>query len=251
MKHLYVSLLTICIVSTPLYSGQNLSNEKSNEQNETRKESPHESPMPSSKKQPKVTVHVHNHINQEVTNENKNNNENKNTAQSSTSLFFKQYNIAAWPEHSKQFFVANKKQCALAAIGTLYGTIAASLWYNYRYLEHESRWCKWKHHLTLDEMRAVPHQEIELLLRQEILHRYLRQSNGKLSAYLQFIKDIEYEEVIINRFITLSNAIQKVKLTALFPTNQEKLRLAKRKKKRLSLIKTIFISWAATQGQQF
>ena len=101
--------------------------------------------------------------------------------------------------------------------------------------------------MKTEELYTIPQPELQTTLRQEILNRYLTTSNDRLTSYMRFMKELEREEKQVSRFLFLSKGIQKSRLMRIFVVNEKKIRLARKKKRRLGLVKQLFISWAAEQ----
>jgi len=141
----------------------------------------------------------------------------------------------------------NKKQLILGTIAIVYSGTSAALIRGNHYVNQSSLWANWKSHMTAQEMQACPQHELQNSLIEEILKRYLSKSPNRLACYLQFAKDVEEEERRFAQHIMLARIVRKSMLMRFFPINDQKIKRARSKQKRLAFIKHIFISWAAQQ----
>ena len=146
------------------------------------------------------------------------------------------------------FLRLHKKRVVLGTIATTYASINLYLVKGYYFLTHQAIWASWKKHMTTEELIIIPQPELQKTLRQEILNRYLINSKDRLTSYMHFMKAIEQEEKQISRYVHLGQLIKKSRLIRFFSVNDKKIRLARKKRKRLGLVKGLFISWAAEQN---
>lgn len=177
------------------------------------------------------------------------------SVQSRISNFLQQHNIqltklspSELAQSAQTFIKLNKKRIAFGAFIGTYICVSAALLADNHYLNRSDLWAAWKKHMSAGELQECPQHELQQSLRETILNRYLTHSKDRLSSYMEFMKAVDRENRRISRYIWLAQIVKRSRLMRIFPTNDTKIKRAKRKKKRLAFVKHVFISWAAQQN---
>lgn len=215
-----------------------------------------------------LNVHIEPVFNNENSNENNNENSTRNTntnttsaiAQATNRLYARistriepymqqlmQVSPSEYANSASAWTKLHKKQLIMGALGSAYCAISGTLIAGNQYINRSDLWASWKPHMTALEMQESPQHELQKSLHEEILKRYLSSAPNRLTCYLQFMKAVELEEKYIKRHLLRAQIVRRSRLMRIFPMNNEKIKRARVKQKRLAFVKHIFISWAAQQ----
>lgn len=150
-------------------------------------------------------------------------------------------------EQSKDLVVDHK----FKIIGTsILGLCVFFLYRIYRaniYLANENLWSAWEYSVTMEELLAMPKQELTNKLMIEIQKRYVNVDDPAdfLTPMICFMKDVEQELKILNRYNRLYNWSIKIRLNNILPFNKHLFAQIQEKIQRLLYVKNGFASWVA------
>ncbi len=177
------------------------------------------------------------------------------SVQARISSFLQQHNVqltklspSELAQSAQTFIKLNKKRIAIGTFIGTYVCVSTALLAGNHFMNRSDLWAAWKKHMSAEELHECPQHELQQNLRETILNRYLTHSKDRLSSYMEFMKAVDRENRRISRYITLAQIVKRSRLMRIFPTNDTKIKQAKRKKKRLTFVKHVFISWAAQQN---
>ncbi len=137
----------------------------------------------------------------------------------------------------------------LVFLGTAgsYGSLVASNLYMEKELQQPQRWFFWKHHLTLEELFAIPTQELSLDLIAEIQRRYTSPTvpTDFITPFVLFMKDIEYDQKLISTYTKLGICLEKIYLTDYTWYDSKIKEQCDDWLRRTAFIKSIYLNWMA------
>ncbi len=126
-----------------------------------------------------------------------------------------------------------------------YSITNALLMYDYHYLHHNTTWATWKKEYTFENLCAISQKDLahELLL--AIGQHYYSEKNpiDLTHPLIQFLNAIDTEIKRIKRYLNTAKIIKRLRLTTLFPINDNKINGAHKLLERALFIKHIFLSW--------
>lgn len=133
----------------------------------------------------------------------------------------------------------------------IYLSICIQLAHSYTKIE-SLQWANFKKDMSSDEfyeqcLTKNGKYALQQLLMQEIFTRYHhpQEPTNSVKAMVCFLRDIEQEISLIDRYIKISKSIQSARIAKIFPVSAQKLDIAQNKLRRVKLLKTIFIDWSA------
>ncbi len=153
--------------------------------------------------------------------------------------------------HSLQSSIIQHKRKAIAGtVGGAYLTISTFLIFGNQFVNRTDTWASWKKQLSTDEMLQLSQDDLGKDLIRDIQQRHVNVQNptDHITPLVRFIQAVEYEERLLNRYVTLASTLRLCRLTKIVPTNETKMERAREARRRLMFVKHIFISWTATDN---
>ena len=135
------------------------------------------------------------------------------------------------------------------ACGTLVGSYGITslllLADYYHYLQGDTLWARWKPELTFEQLCTISQKDLTQELLATINERNYNKNNPTDFAHplTMFIVSIDREIKICKRYIATTQAIKRLRLMAIFPTNDNKLDEVNKLLQRALFIKHLFLSW--------
>ncbi len=158
--------------------------------------------------------------------------------------------IPSWQEgkqRTAQWMLANKKRLAIGTAAGLYLIIQAELFYIYVAMRNEKRWCNWRNNLSLAGLQSYPAKKLGDMLIKDVQQQYLNPKNPIDYIYplTYFIRDIEYEEKMLQRYKAICNTLYCGYVAKPFFISAKTIANAEKKLQRIHFVKHVFISWTA------
>ncbi|MFC1845566.1 hypothetical protein ACFLX2_00385 [Candidatus Dependentiae bacterium] len=150
-------------------------------------------------------------------------------------------------EQSKELIVDHKyKILGVGIIGVCVFFIYQILRGN-SYLARDNLWSAWKNNLEMEELLAMPKQELANKLMIEVQKRYVNTEDPAdfLSPMVDFMKDVENELSELRYYRRLYSWNSKIYLSKILPFNKKLFDGIKEKIQRLLYFKNGFASWVA------
>ena len=146
--------------------------------------------------------------------------------------------------------VLNKETILASGIASSYILLCSVLIHDDLFIRRTTTWAAWKGHLSMEELHAHPQDRLGKELTRTIQQRHVNVQNptDHITPLVRFIQTTDHEMKILNRYLAITKTIRTCRLTLIFPTNQRTISLAEERKQRLSFVKHVFISWAATDN---
>jgi hypothetical protein len=115
----------------------------------------------------------------------------------------------------------------------------------YHYLQNKTLWARWKPECSFECLCTMPQKKLTQELLTTINERYYNKNNPTDFAHplTMFIITIDGEIKTCKRYISTAQTIKRLHLTAIFPTNDNKLDEVNKLLERALFIKHIFLSW--------
>lgn len=134
--------------------------------------------------------------------------------------------------------------------GSTYGSLFFILVKSNHAMNSPHAWGQWKKHMSLQELQRQPQSVLAQDLINDIQNRYINRANptDSITPLTQFIAQLEQEQTIIYRYLTITSWLEWLWLKKIFPFNVHKIEQAKQAQSRLDFINHVFISWAATHN---
>ena len=135
------------------------------------------------------------------------------------------------------------------ACGTLMGSYGITslllLADYYHYLQGDTLWARWKPELTFEQLCTMSQKDLTQELLAAINERNYNKNNPTDFAHplTMFIVNIDEEIKICKRYIATTQAIKRLRLMAIFPTNEHKIDEVNKLLQRALFIKHLFLSW--------
>ena len=144
----------------------------------------------------------------------------------------------------------HKKKIVLYSAGTSYVLISCLIIQGNIFMRKSTIWSVWKKQLSMEELFAIPHDQLGKELVHAIQQRHVNVQNptDHITPLVQFVQAVDQEMKILNRYLILATGIRRCRLTRIFPTNNKRIEQAQELKQRLGFVKHTFISWAATDN---
>ncbi len=150
-------------------------------------------------------------------------------------------------EKGSSFVTANKWYLLAAGLACSYGYLAYIIMTGSTYLGESNLWSSWHQELPLEELLAIPQQQITQELIREIQRRYTDPSS--ISDIVKplgiFMVKIDQEEEQIRWYQSAYSWISYLRLNKLVPVNQSRFGKITERLQRLAYYKNLFKSWAA------
>ncbi|HBL98070.1 TPA: hypothetical protein DDZ86_00305 [Candidatus Dependentiae bacterium] len=148
---------------------------------------------------------------------------------------------------TKNLFANHKWKFIVLGTTGSYGSLVASNLYIAKELQQPQRWFYWKHHLSLEELLAIPQSELGHDLVAEIQRRYTSPTapTDFITPFVLFMKDIEYDQKMITTYQNLGNCLEKIYLTDYTWYDRPTKERCDEWLKRVALVKSIFLNWMA------
>ncbi len=144
----------------------------------------------------------------------------------------------------------HKKKIILYSAGTSYALISCLIIQGNIFMRKSSIWSAWKKQLSMEELFAIPHDQLGKELVHAIQQRHVNVQNptDHITPLVRFVQAVDQEMKVLNRYLILATGIRRCRLIRIFPTNNQKIEQAQELKQRLGFVKHTFISWAATDN---
>ena len=154
---------------------------------------------------------------------------------------------SAWPSEVIKFLYGQRYFIAGGAVLGCYVYMCRECARINNYLECPDSWGSWRKEYSLEMLLSMPQQQIARDLVIEIQRRYSNNGNPTdfIGPLILFCKTIDYEIVLVNRFISIYSFLVRSHLYVLFRLNIKKCAELGDTLKRLQFIKNIFLAWAA------
>lgn len=136
-------------------------------------------------------------------------------------------------------------QYFLGAVGLSYAVVMTKLLHSsYFVLNKKDTWSSWQADIAIETMHSDEKQFAQDLFA-ALQSRYINAPINAcfLSPLVHFINDVDTELAQLTTFISLHKAIKKFNFMFMFPKQEDELRIAHEKIRRLEYYKTIIINW--------
>lgn len=132
-------------------------------------------------------------------------------------------------------------------IAGTYTGVSALLLHDYYHIQQSTTWAHWKQNCSFECLCTTSQKDLthELLL--NINERYYNADKPTDFAHplMMFIHAIETEIKTCKRYLNIAQTIKKLRLMAIFPTNDAKITKITQLLGRALFIKHLFLSWLA------
>ena len=150
-------------------------------------------------------------------------------------------------EQGSQFLSANKWYLLGAGLVFSYGLLAYLIMSGNSYLGDSALWSSWHQELPLDQLLAIPQEQITEELIREIQRRYTDSTSiaDIVKPLGIFMVKIDQEEEQIKWYQSVYSWISYIRLTKLVPVGQQRFSKIPERLQRIAYYKNLFKSWAA------
>lgn len=151
-------------------------------------------------------------------------------------------------EQFKEFLWKKRYKIGVCAFGGLYGSILAYLFFEYHFfIKSSCLWAHWKSDCTFGQLCEISQQQLskELLLAVQARAVDPKNPTNFAQPLISFMYAIDEEIKRLERYIVVANAIYRLRIGILFPTNDNKISHVKLLLERTQFIRHIFLSWLA------
>lgn len=140
--------------------------------------------------------------------------------------------------------IATQPAVVAGSVLACYGLLLAQLYYRAYALSDSSLWSAWKQEVPIS---AIHHKEQQYAqeLFAAVQERYAHKPDfaSFLSPLCYFMQDVDNELHTLARFLQLHSCIDYLKLTPLFPAQEDMLSKAAIKIERLAYLKDLLLNW--------
>ncbi len=139
----------------------------------------------------------------------------------------------------------HKGKIVVGAIGGTYLTMCSLLLYFGYKIMQRTTWSAWKDNIPYDMLHVIPHQELGKELLYAIQQQYQTSHNltDFLTPLISFLQDVDRELSVLNQFLTLHIWIETLRLSLIFPHQENLLQNAEEKVQRLTYLREVFMHW--------
>ena len=140
------------------------------------------------------------------------------------------YHIAAWT------VVGSYSATSLLLVANYYQT-----------LQSNTLWARWKPESTFEDLCTLPQKDLTHELLCAINKRYYNKNQPTNFAHplTTFLTTIDAEIKTCKRYIKIAKTIKRLRMMAIFPTNDNKIGEVNKLLERTLFIKHLFLSWLA------
>ncbi len=136
---------------------------------------------------------------------------------------------------------SNKKRTFIVAVCGLYTVTQYKLLYLTKQLTNTKCWSLWRHEKSLENLFAIPQNQLIHQLVADIQQRYCGSEN--LTNFMQFLNDLETEHKYLIEYKNLCYWLEKVYILRFSLIKTIKLPEIEDRLKRLAYIKALFLNW--------
>lgn len=149
-----------------------------------------------------------------------------------------------------KWVILHKKRIMLYSAGVSYVLISILLIRGYLFIRRTETWASFKKHLSMEELLALPQDQLGKELIHTIQQRHVNTQNptDHITPLVRFVQAVDQEMKCLNQYLMIATIIQRCRLMWIFPINRNILEQARELKQRLLFVKHIFISWTATDN---
>lgn len=164
-----------------------------------------------------------------------------------TTTFKKLWQPQAYKEQATSFLQEHKWTITTLLCFSHYAFLYYHLYKAHSFLSDQTNWAHWQEELTLEELYAIPTEQCEQALLQEIQMRYANSFNPTdfVNPLALFLQQIEKEIACARRAYTLFYWLERYYLARLFPMIAIDAAYAAQSLDRLIYIKRLFLGWMA------
>ncbi len=161
--------------------------------------------------------------------------------------YVRSFDPQPYKQYVGQWLKKNKYKIIQYGICSWYVGTWLLLLSSHYYFNQTDLWSDWQLTIPFTELCARSEQLLQQELIFDIQRRYINQQNPTdfISPFVTFLSRINSEEKYINRYITLLNGINSLRLAQLFLITEKKVKEIKLRKQRLTFVRELFLSWIA------
>ena len=137
-----------------------------------------------------------------------------------------------------------------ASVAIVYAYINYKILKAQSYLKNNQLWSSWRSDIVLEQLLALPQDQLTKELLAEIHRRYFDHTTiaDPITPFVTFMNSLEEEEAAINDYLNLVQWLQYLYIARLFPIRPQIYTHTKERMQRLAYYKNVFTTWASAHA---